>query len=150
MRNYLSWITLALMTTSSVASLRSAPTMAVYGLACVFLYLLPALLFLLPTAFVAAELASGWDGGVYKWVGEGLAKPLGFLAVWRRGARATELALSGRDQHRGGRTRQPADHRRPRGDHRHRIGHRNLLPRQSAGISSPSRYIEAGRYDEMS
>ncbi|WP_225727761.1 MULTISPECIES: APC family permease [unclassified Nocardia] len=79
---YLSWITLAMMTTSSVASLRASPTMAVYGLACVFLYLLPALLFLLPTSLVAAELASGWDGGVYKWVGEGLSKPLGFLAVW--------------------------------------------------------------------
>ncbi|MEU1207089.1 APC family permease [Nocardia sp. NPDC005825] len=79
---YMSWVTLALMTTSSVASLRSSPTMAVYGLACVFLYLVPALLFLLPTAFVAAELASGWTGGVYKWVGEGLSQPLGFLAVW--------------------------------------------------------------------
>ncbi|MEU1429495.1 amino acid permease [Nocardia sp. NPDC005746] len=45
-------------------------------------YLLPALLFLLPTAFVAAELASGWAGGVYKWVREGLSQPLGFLAVW--------------------------------------------------------------------
>ncbi|MFI6870470.1 APC family permease [Nocardia sp. NPDC050406] len=80
--NYISWITLALMTTSSVASLRAAPTMAVYGLACVFLYLLPAVLFLLPTAFVAAELASGWAGGVYKWVGEGISRPAGFLAVW--------------------------------------------------------------------
>src|SRR6266702_6780985 len=79
---YISWVTLALMTTSSVASLRAAPTMAVYGLSCVFLYLIPAVLFLLPTAFVAAELASGWEGGVYKWVGDGLSKPLGFLAVW--------------------------------------------------------------------
>ncbi|WP_308188336.1 amino acid permease [Nocardia australiensis] len=50
--NYISWVTLALMTTSSVASLRSA------------------------------ELASGWEGGVYRWVGDGLSKPLGFLAVW--------------------------------------------------------------------
>ncbi|QLY31570.1 amino acid permease [Nocardia huaxiensis] len=80
--SYISWITLAFMTTSSVASLRSAPTMAVYGLACIFLYLLPAIVFLLPTSFVAAELASGWAGGVYKWVGEGLSQPLGFLAVW--------------------------------------------------------------------
>ncbi|QMU80413.1 amino acid permease [Streptacidiphilus sp. PB12-B1b] len=78
----MTWITLALMTTSSVASLRSAPTMAVYGLACVFLYLLPALVFLLPTALVSAELASGWEGGVYRWVSEGLSRPLGFLAVW--------------------------------------------------------------------
>ncbi|MFF5031678.1 APC family permease [Nocardia salmonicida] len=79
---YLSWVTLALMTTSSVASLRSAPTMAVYGLACVFLYVIPAILFLMPTSLVAAELASGWQGGVYQWVSEGLSKPLGFLAVW--------------------------------------------------------------------
>ncbi|MFD4356120.1 APC family permease [Nocardia sp. NPDC058518] len=79
---YMSWVTLALMTTSSVASLRSAPTMAVYGLACVFLYIIPAILFLMPTSLVAAELASGWQGGVYQWVSEGLSKPLGFLAVW--------------------------------------------------------------------
>ncbi|OIJ64245.1 APC family permease [Streptomyces mangrovisoli] len=78
----LTWMTLALMTTASVASLRAAPTMAVYGLACVFLYLVPAIVFLLPTALVSAELASGWSGGVYKWVSEGLSKPLGFLAVW--------------------------------------------------------------------
>ena len=78
----ITWVTLALMTTSSVASLRAAPTMAVYGLACVFLYLVPAVVFLLPTALVSAELASGWSGGVYRWVSEGLSKPLGFLAVW--------------------------------------------------------------------
>ncbi|KQX49829.1 MULTISPECIES: APC family permease [unclassified Streptomyces] len=78
----LTWVTLALMTTASVASLRAAPTMAVYGLACVFLYLVPAIVFLLPTALVSAELASGWSGGVYRWVAEGLSKPLGFLAVW--------------------------------------------------------------------
>ncbi|WP_030276351.1 APC family permease [Streptomyces sp. NRRL B-24484] len=78
----MTWLTLALMTTSSVASLRAAPTMAVYGLACVFLYLVPAIVFLLPTALVSAELASGWTGGVYNWVAQGLSKPLGFLAVW--------------------------------------------------------------------
>jgi hypothetical protein len=33
---YITWLTLAFMTTASVASLRSAPTMAVYGLTCVF------------------------------------------------------------------------------------------------------------------
>src|SRR3954470_24899754 len=79
---YISWIALAMMTTSSVASLRAAPTMAVYGLACVFLYLLPAVVFLLPTSLVSAELASGYEGGIYRWVSEGLSKPMGFLAVW--------------------------------------------------------------------
>src|SRR5512144_237974 len=81
-RAYITWIALALMTTSSVASLRAAPTMAIYGLACVFLYLLPAVVFLLPTSLVSAELASGWEGGVYRWVSEGISKPMGFLAVW--------------------------------------------------------------------
>jgi amino acid transporter len=79
---FISWLALALMTTSSVASLRPSPTMAVYGLACVFLYLIPAVVFLLPTSLVSAELASGWKGGVYNWVSEGISKPMGFLAVW--------------------------------------------------------------------
>jgi len=67
---------------SSVASLRPAPTMAVYGLSSVFLYVIPAIVFLFPTALVAAELASGWNGGVYRWVTEGLSPRLGFLAIW--------------------------------------------------------------------
>jgi amino acid transporter len=79
---YISWVALALMTTSSVASLRPSPTMAVYGLACVFLYIVPGIVFLLPTALVSAELASGWEGGVYNWVSQGISKPMGFLAVW--------------------------------------------------------------------
>lgn len=79
---WISWVALALMTTSSVASLRPAPTMAVYGLAAVFLYLVPAIVFLLPTSLVSAELASGWEGGVYNWVSLGISKPMGFLAVW--------------------------------------------------------------------
>jgi putative glutamate/gamma-aminobutyrate antiporter len=79
---YITWISLAFMTTASVASLRSAPTMAVYGLECVFLYIVPALVFLLPQALVAAELASAWDGGVYRWVSEGMSPRWGLLAVW--------------------------------------------------------------------
>ena len=79
---YITWLTLAFMTTASVASLRSAPTMAVYGLTCVFLYLVPAIIFLLPQALVAAELASGWTGGVFRWVSEGMSPRWGLLAVW--------------------------------------------------------------------
>ncbi|WP_327356559.1 APC family permease [Streptomyces sp. NBC_01304] len=81
-RQFISWVTLALMTTASVASLRPSPAMAIYGLAAIFLYLIPAIVFLLPTALVGAELASGWTGGIYRWVSEALGKPLGFLAVW--------------------------------------------------------------------
>src|SRR6201991_4712200 len=79
---YITWLTRAFMTTASVASLRSAPTMAVYGLTCVFLYLVPAIIFLLPQSLVAAELASGWTGGVFRWVSEGISAKWGLLAVW--------------------------------------------------------------------
>jgi glutamate:GABA antiporter len=81
-QQWISWLALAFLTTGSVASLRSAPTMAVYGLACVFLYVVPAILFLLPQSLVAAELASGWSGGVYRWVSEGLSGRMGLVAVW--------------------------------------------------------------------
>jgi glutamate:GABA antiporter len=80
--NVITWTALAFMTTGSVASLRAAPTMAVYGLAAVFLYVVPAILFLLPQALVAAELASGWSGGIYRWVTEALGPKLGLLAIW--------------------------------------------------------------------
>jgi amino acid transporter len=73
---------LAMMTVGSVGYLGSAPASAVYGLASVFLYVLPAFVFLLPVSLVAAELASGWEGGVYNWVREGVSPPMGLLAVW--------------------------------------------------------------------
>ena len=71
-----------MLTVGSVGYLGSAPALSVFGLASVFLYVLPALMFLLPVSLVAAELASGWPGGVYNWVREGISAPLGLLAVW--------------------------------------------------------------------
>src|SRR5262249_10546141 len=70
------WVTLALLAVGSVGSLQSAPALAVFGLASVFLYLLPAAVFLLPITLVAAELASGWQGGVYNWVEQGISAPM--------------------------------------------------------------------------
>jgi glutamate:GABA antiporter len=81
-RKFIRWQALAVLTVASVGSLGSAPALAVFGLASVFLYVLPALVFLLPVALVAAELSSGWPGGVYNWVREGISAPMGLLAVW--------------------------------------------------------------------
>jgi len=78
----ISWTALALLTVGSVGYLGSAPALSVFGLASVFLYVLPALVFLLPVSLVAAELASAWPGGVYNWVEEGITAPMGLLAVW--------------------------------------------------------------------
>src|SRR5271167_1512223 len=81
-RRYISWTALAMMTVGSVGYLGSAPATSVFGLASVFLYVLPAFVFLVPVSLVAAELASGWQGGVYNWVREGVSAPMGLLAVW--------------------------------------------------------------------
>jgi glutamate:GABA antiporter len=78
----ISWVALAVLTVGSVGNLGSAPPLAVLGLASVFLYVVPALVFLVPTSLVAAELASGWPGGVYNWVSQGISAPVGLLAVW--------------------------------------------------------------------
>src|SRR6516225_421376 len=78
----ISWTALALLTVGSVGYLGSAPALSVFGLASVFLYVLPAFVFLVPVSLVAAELASGWPGGVYNWVGQGISEPMGLLAVW--------------------------------------------------------------------
>jgi amino acid transporter len=79
---FITWTALSMMTVGSVGYLGSAPAMSVFGLASVFLYVLPAFVFLLPISLVAAELASGWPGGVYNWVREGISAPMGLLAVW--------------------------------------------------------------------
>jgi glutamate:GABA antiporter len=81
-RKLISWTTLALLTVASVGNLGSASPLAVVGLASVFLYVLPAVLFLVPVSLVAAELASGWPGGVYNWVSQGISAPMGLLAIW--------------------------------------------------------------------
>jgi glutamate:GABA antiporter len=85
----LTWLALALLTVGSVGDLGSAPALAVFGLPSVVLYVVPAVVFLVPAALVSAELASGWNGGVYDWVSEGISPAMGFGAVWCQFAQTT-------------------------------------------------------------
>jgi glutamate:GABA antiporter len=78
----ITWVALAFITVGSVGNLGSTPPLAVLGLASISLYVVPAVLFLIPVSLVAAELASGWPGGVYNWVEQGISAPMGLLAVW--------------------------------------------------------------------
>ena len=81
----LSVMTLAIMNITAVVSLRGLPSEAVYGLSSAFYYLFAAIVFLIPTAMVAAELAamfSDKQGGVFRWVGEAFGPRTGFLAIW--------------------------------------------------------------------
>ena len=73
------------MNVTAVVSLRGLPAEAEYGLSSAFYYLFAALVFLIPTALVAAELAAMFadkQGGVFRWVGEAFGPRAGFLAIW--------------------------------------------------------------------
>lgn len=77
--------TLAIMNVTAVVSLRGLPAEAEYGLSSAFYYLFAAIVFLIPTSMVAAELAAMFkdkQGGVFRWVGEAFGKRWGFLAIW--------------------------------------------------------------------
>ena len=81
----LSVATLAIMNITAVVSLRGLAAESVYGLSSAFYYLFAAVVFLIPTALVAAELAAMFadkQGGVFRWVGEAMGARMGFLAIW--------------------------------------------------------------------
>ncbi len=84
--------TLAIMNVTAVVSLRGLPAEAEYGVSSAFYYLFAAIVFLIPTSFVAAELAAMFQdkqGGVFRWVGEAFGKRIGFLAIWLQWVEST-------------------------------------------------------------
>ena len=88
----LSVMTLAIMNVTAVVSLRGLATEAIYGPASAFYYLFAAIVFLIPTAMVAAELAAMFStkqGGVFRWVGEAFGARAGFLAIWLQWIQST-------------------------------------------------------------
>lgn len=88
----LSVMTLAIMNVTAVVSLRGLAAEAEYGLSSAFYYLFAAIVFLIPTAMVAAELAamfSDKQGGVFRWVGEAFGARAGFLAIFLQWIQST-------------------------------------------------------------
>ena len=83
-KHVLSVFSLVMLNVIAVDNLRSLPISAQYGFSLVFYYLLAGLVFFIPAALVAAELATGWPatGGVYVWVREAFGKKYGFFAIW--------------------------------------------------------------------
>jgi glutamate:GABA antiporter len=83
-KHALTIFSLTMITVGSVDSIRNLPATALFGSQLISFFLLGALFFLIPTALVSAELASGWakQGGIYIWVKEAFGKKTGFLAIW--------------------------------------------------------------------
>ena len=83
-RKALSVFSLVMINVIAVDSLRTLPLSAVLGLPLISFYLLAAVIFFIPVALVAAELATTYPqtGGIYIWVREAFGAKVGFLAIW--------------------------------------------------------------------
>jgi putative glutamate/gamma-aminobutyrate antiporter len=75
---------LVMLNVSIMASLRNLPLVAEYGYSAIFFFTIVAIFFLIPSALVSAELATGWpkSGGIYIWVREAFGDTWGFFAIW--------------------------------------------------------------------
>ncbi|MBO5630056.1 MAG: amino acid permease, partial [Aeriscardovia sp.] len=80
----MSMLALAMMNIANMAGIGNDVQMAFYGLSSVTYYILGAVFFFIPTALVAAELATTWSrrGGIFLWVGEALGPGTAFFLVF--------------------------------------------------------------------
>jgi len=80
----ISMMAFAVMNFTTLVSLRGLPSMAEYGLTSIFYFIFAALVFLIPTSLVAAELAATFpkQGGVFRWVSEAFGPRWGFAALY--------------------------------------------------------------------
>ena len=81
-RRLLSWPVMAFLIIACTGSIAQLSAASEYGLGAIFIYLIPAVLFMVPSALISAELATGWDGGVFTWVREAFGDRAGFQAIW--------------------------------------------------------------------
>lgn len=80
----LSVFVLAMMNVAVIMSLRGLPMLAQEGFSLLFYLCFSAVVFLIPTSLISAELATGWprEGGIYNWVKEAFGDHAGFTAIW--------------------------------------------------------------------
>ena len=78
----IAWPALAMMMVASVGSIAQLSDSATFGLGAITVYLIPAILFLLPVGLISAELATSHEGGIFVWVREAFGDRTGFQATW--------------------------------------------------------------------
>ncbi len=75
---------LVMITLAFIMSIRNLPMLAETGWAQIFYMVVAAVIFLIPTALISAELATGWPsaGGVYNWIRLAFGDRAAFVGVW--------------------------------------------------------------------
>jgi len=83
-RYYLTLLSFVMITAATVISIRNFPTEGIVGWQTILFNVLAIVLYLVPCALVAAELATGWPGkgGVFVWVKAAFGERWGFTASW--------------------------------------------------------------------
>ncbi|MDX2346473.1 MAG: APC family permease [Legionella sp.] len=83
-KRVLSVFSLVMINVIAVDSLRTLPISAKLGFSLISYYALAALIFFIPVALVAAELATAYPstGGIYIWVREAFGKRTAFMTIW--------------------------------------------------------------------
>jgi len=84
MTKKLSLFSLVMLIVAAIDSIRNLPSAALFGSTLVFFFIAAALVFLIPTSLVAAELTAGFPkkGGVYHWVDKAFGNKWAFVAIW--------------------------------------------------------------------
>lgn len=80
----LTTFTLVMLIAGAIDSIRNLPATALFGNTLIFFFIFSAIVFLLPTAFISAELSATYpeQGGVFNWVRMAFGDKVGFLAIW--------------------------------------------------------------------
>lgn len=75
---------LVFITLAGIASPMGMVIMAKYGLSALFYYAIIIFLFFIPSAWVCAELATGWpqEGGMYHWITVAFGRHVGNVGLW--------------------------------------------------------------------
>jgi amino acid transporter len=81
----LSTLSLVLLITGAIDSIRNLPAAAWFGSQLIFFFILSAIIFLIPVALVSAELSTLWSeeqAGIYGWVKKAFGQTLAFITIW--------------------------------------------------------------------
>lgn len=80
----LSLLSLVLLIVTAIDSIRNFPASALFGPSLIFFFIISAIVFLIPTSLVAAELSAAFPekGGVYHWVNRAFGAKWAMLAIW--------------------------------------------------------------------
>jgi glutamate:GABA antiporter len=75
---------LVMLITGAVDSIRNLPAASLFGSSLIFFFVFAAVVFLIPSALVSAELASGATekSGIFEWVKNVFGEKWAFLAIW--------------------------------------------------------------------